>query len=258
MKIASLILTATLGLSAQVQAPAPFDGLVDIGGRRLHLVCSGTGSPTVVLEHGLNTSATTWDAVVPTIAKDTRVCAYDRAGVRTSDQPPTKPRTGRDAAADLYALIRASNMVGPFVLVGHSIGGAIIRLFAQDHPDFVAGLVLVDSTNEYEFQLDRPISSGEWMDTSATVDQLRADHWQRDVPLYVLAAGRENVAGASETQLAQIRKYRLAMQEELARRSPKGHFIVAERSGHNVPLEQPQVVIDAIRSAVNDVRALSQ
>jgi len=120
--------------------------LVDIGGRRLHLLCVGEGSPTVVLEAALDGSAVNWGWIQPRVATVAKTCAYDRAGAGWSDSGPS-PRDARAIAADLKAMLDAAHIPGPYVLVGHSLGGLDVRAFAHDYPDRVAGIVLVEATH---------------------------------------------------------------------------------------------------------------
>jgi pimeloyl-ACP methyl ester carboxylesterase len=127
--------------------PAPGQ-LVDVGGYRLHIQCVGTGSPTVVLDAGLSGSSLDWSLVQPELGRTTRVCAYDRAGMGWSDPGP-QPRTPRQIAGELHTLLTNAGIVGPYVLVGHSLGGKNVRLFAQQHSQEIAGMVLVDARGEY-------------------------------------------------------------------------------------------------------------
>jgi pimeloyl-ACP methyl ester carboxylesterase len=136
--------------------PAPGQ-LVDVGGYRLHLHCVGTGSPTVVLDAGLSGASLDWSLVQPALGATTRVCAYDRAGMGWSDPGPA-PRTPGQIARELHTLLTTAGIPGPYVLVGHSLGGKNVRLFALQHPDAVAGLVLVDTRSEY---VDAHISTAE-------------------------------------------------------------------------------------------------
>jgi pimeloyl-ACP methyl ester carboxylesterase len=122
--------------------------LVDIGGYRLHIQCVGTGSPTVVLDAGLSGSSLDWRLVQPELGRTTRVCAYDRAGMGWSDPGP-QPRTPRQIADELHTLLTNAGIAEPYVLVGHSLAGKNVRLFALTHPDKVAGMVLVDARSEY-------------------------------------------------------------------------------------------------------------
>jgi pimeloyl-ACP methyl ester carboxylesterase len=116
---------------------------VDIGARSLYLDCRGRGTPTVVLEAGSGSDSTTWFAVHDELAAITRTCAYDRAGRGRSDQ--TERRSLAEAAAELRTLLATAGEPGPYVLVGHSLGGAFVRVFAADDRADVAGIVLVDT-----------------------------------------------------------------------------------------------------------------
>src|SRR5438093_5821888 len=119
--------------------------LVDVGGRRLYLECSGSGSPTVVLVSGLAEASVYWRGwIAPAVAENTTVCAYDRAGQGWSD-PPASPQDGAAVATDLHTLLANAQIPGPYVVVGHSTGGAYARVFAARYPDQVAGMVFLDS-----------------------------------------------------------------------------------------------------------------
>lgn len=127
--------------------PAP-GRLVDVGGFRLHIHCTGSGSPTIVLDAGLGGSSLDWSLVQPTLAATTRVCAYDRAGMGWSDPSPA-PRTPAIIADELHTLLVKADIAGPYVLVAHSLAGKSARLFARRHRDEVTGLVLVDTRSEH-------------------------------------------------------------------------------------------------------------
>ncbi len=118
--------------------------LVDVGGHRLYIACSGSGSPTVVLEGGLGQGSDYFALIAPKVATTTRVCAYDRAG-RGRSEPTTGPQDGAAIARDLHALLAASGNPGPYILAGHSAGGVYVRFFAAAYPDEVAGVVLLDA-----------------------------------------------------------------------------------------------------------------
>src|SRR5829696_4593419 len=128
-------------------SPAPgrsLEGTFDVGGRRLFLSCTGTGSPTVVLEAAGTTDSSTWGPIWVDIAGATRVCRYDRAGLGRSDPAPAGVRTVQDSVDDLHALLDEAGVPGPYVLAGHSVGGLVVRLYASIYPEDVAGLVLID------------------------------------------------------------------------------------------------------------------
>ena len=132
--------------TADAQAFPPPGQMVDVGGYRLHLNCSGSGSPTVVIDTGWGDSSAGWGWVQPEVAKTTRICTYDRAGMGWSEASP-EPRTAREFAKELHTLLANANEPGPFVLVGHSLAGYTMRVYAHDYPEEVAGLVLIDPQN---------------------------------------------------------------------------------------------------------------
>jgi len=136
----------TIATAIDRRAYPPPGRLVDVGGYRLHLTCLGQGSPTVVLEGAMFASSAMWSWVQPDLASHTRVCVYDRAGMGWSDSGPS-PRDAARAAAELHTLLHNAGEPGPYVLVGHSLGGAATRVFAAAHPDLTAGLVLLDATH---------------------------------------------------------------------------------------------------------------
>jgi pimeloyl-ACP methyl ester carboxylesterase len=119
--------------------------LIDVGGHRLHLSCTGSGSPTVLLEPGGGEMSSNLAWIVPVVARDTRVCVYDRAG-RGWSEPAAEPQDGAQIAMDLHTLLQRGNASGPYVLAGHSFGGLYALTFAARYPDEVAGMVLVDTT----------------------------------------------------------------------------------------------------------------
>jgi pimeloyl-ACP methyl ester carboxylesterase len=120
--------------------------LVDIGGLRLHINCTGSGSPAVILEAGPNDSSVIWQLVQPEISRFTRVCSYDRAGFGWSDAP-NEPRSSLNIANELARLLTRAAVPGPYVLVGHDFGTLDLRVFAARHRQEVAGMVFVDSVH---------------------------------------------------------------------------------------------------------------
>ncbi|MFL6226100.1 MAG: alpha/beta fold hydrolase [Actinomycetes bacterium] len=119
--------------------------LIDVGGHRLHLSCTGSGTPTVVLEPGRGELSSNLGWIAPAVARDSRVCVYDRAG-RGWSEPASTAQDGAQIATDLHTLLQRGHVPGPYVLAGHSFGGLYVLTFAARYPDEVAGMVLVDST----------------------------------------------------------------------------------------------------------------
>ena len=136
----------TVGTALNASSSSMPGRLVDVGGHRLHLSCTGTGSPTVVLQAGGGEMAANLGWITPVVARDTTVCVYDRAGRGWSEDADTR----QDALAistDLHILLHRAGVPGPYVMAGHSFGGLYTLAFAAGHPDDVAGLVLIDSTS---------------------------------------------------------------------------------------------------------------
>src|SRR5882757_10078383 len=277
-----------------------FAGLVDLGdGRKMYLKCSGRGSPTVVLVGGLRASADDWSIsnkskppVFTEVGKFTRVCACDRPGTPVGEKPSrsdpvAQPSTAKDAVADLHALLSAAGETGPYVLVGHSYGGLVVKLYARSYPKDVAGLVLVDALSEglqdaetsEQWPIQRKLMEGnvkeslalypalERIDPDRSFDQVRAAPPLRSIPLVILSADRPwgpQVPSMIEagilpkdvpadfgyvTDAAQKKA-----QEQLAKLVPNAKHIVKTNSGHEIHKQQPQLVIDTIREVVDVVR----
>jgi pimeloyl-ACP methyl ester carboxylesterase len=278
-----------------------FAGLVDIGGgRKMYLKCSGRGSPTVVVVGGLRASADDWTtsnkstpAVFTGVARFTRVCACDRPGTPVGEKPSRsdpvpQPTTAKDAVADLHALLSAAGEAGPCVLVGHSYGGLIVRLYASTYPREVSGLVLIDALSEglqdaetpEQWTIQRKLIEGdvresvavypalERIDVDRSLKQIRAAPPLRSVPLVVLSADRPwgpqvppmIAAGKLPADIPPDFGYvtdvaQKKAQERLARLVPNEKHITNTNSGHEIHKEQPQLVIDAIREVVEAVRS---
>jgi pimeloyl-ACP methyl ester carboxylesterase len=148
----AILLLASIGGAYETASEAadqndyPMTGeLIDVGGHSLHLRCSGSGSPTVVLEPGAGEMSSGLAWIEPVVAGDTRVCVYDRAG-RGWSEAADAPQDATGIATDLHTLLERADVPGPYLLAGHSFGGLYVLTFAAQYPDEVAGMVLVDST----------------------------------------------------------------------------------------------------------------
>ncbi len=252
------------------------DALIEIDGRQLYLSCIGEGNPTVVLESGLGDAAAPWFGVESAVAGFTRVCSYDRPNTTGgASDPAAQPRTAGDAVADLHALLTAADVPGPYVLVGHSLGGIIVRLFASEYPDDVAGIVLVDSSHEdQEVRLEALVTPEQWaeyqallkqftgefeLEIEASFDQMREARQQNPlppVPLVVISAGIQVASPIlpSGWPIYEMEQLHSELQADLATLVPDGRRIVAEQSGHYVHQTEPGVVIAAIHDVVEAVR----
>jgi pimeloyl-ACP methyl ester carboxylesterase len=124
---------------------APPGAFYSVNGHRMHLNCTGSGSPTIVLESGLGNDALTWEGVQPLLSRTTRVCSYDRAGFGWSD-PLTTPRDADHIADELHGLLGAAKIDGPIVLMGHSIAGIYMRDYATRYPEGIVGIIFVDGS----------------------------------------------------------------------------------------------------------------
>src|SRR4051794_5882995 len=140
-----IAMSACMALGAT--APRALGKMVDLGGHRLHVNCSGKGSPVVVVENGLGDFSFDWILVQDKVSRFSRICTYDRAGYAWSDPGP-KPRTFDQINLELRDALKKLGEKGPFVLVGHSFGGPVVRNFARIYPEEVAGIVLVDAAHE--------------------------------------------------------------------------------------------------------------
>lgn len=245
--------------------------LVDVGGHRLYPSCTGEGSPTVILDAGMGGSSRSWSRIQPEIAKFTRVCGYDRANTGESDSV-SKPRTIEQIVDDLNNLLTNAKVPAPYVLVGHSFGGMNVRMYAAKYPADAAGMVLVDSSLEDLFarwdafvdaesmkrKRARMIDNPEGVDWEATCTKVRAANWRSDVPLIVLTQGREEdwskIAPEEVETVKKMGQVFRELQADLMRHSSNSKQIIAERSGHNIHDDQPELVIDAIRQVVETVR----
>ncbi len=226
--------------------------LVTVGDRRLSIDCTGNPSKsTVILLAGGGRTAADWSKVQPDVSKFTRVCSYDRAGLGPSDKIAI-PQTVSEIVNDLHALLKAAGEKPPYVLVGHSIAGIYGRRFADAFPAEVAAFVFVDSSHEEQFlrlhEVDpkgpNPINAG------GAFFEKPGQHldWHTDRPIIALAAGKNarQPKLSEETNTAWYRIWN-DLQHDLATRSPQGQYRLAEKSGHFVHIDQPDLVIQAIR-----------
>lgn len=288
--------------SASGETTPDFAGSVDLGdGRSMYLECRGNGGPTVVLVSGLGERADNWmfttgdpasaeDSVFSGVGEFTRVCAYDRPGTATAAEtgseasrstPLDEPATVDDSQVDLDLLLTASREQGPYVFVGHSLGGPIVRLYAAAHPEEVAGLVFVDALSEevadnltpaqvdkFE-QLNDPVSQGrppgseQVFYTHAVGPLLRDAPPPPVVPTVILTADQwpftaemveSGQASGAIPEFVTLEftdalwAAQLQAQEKFAAKFPEATHITKTDSGHYIHLDNPQLVTDSIRN----------
>ena len=305
--ITLILSTAALAETPQAAASGvatsgDFAGLVDICGRRLYLACKGSGTPTVILEAGAGNNGDIWSEVDPKAATQTsvfdgvaqfaRVCAYDRPGTiagsetieRSRSDPAPMPRSAGDVVADLSALLTAG-VRPPYVLVGHSFGGLVVRLFASTlPPDDVVGLVLVDPAQEdFWKKLEALVTPEQWkgmitpppppeladyrdferLDVDASAEEMRkaaAARPLRPLPLIVLSRGLpmelppDASAKLPANFAAEQEKIWRTSQDELVALVPGAEHVVATKSGHYIQAMEPDLVIAAVRKVVEAAR----
>jgi pimeloyl-ACP methyl ester carboxylesterase len=227
--------------------------LVNVGDRRLSINCEGDATKqTVVLIAGLGRTAEDWNEVQPAVSTFARVYSYDRAGSGASDKTAT-PQTVAEIVEDLHRLLSAAHEKGPYVLVCHSIAGIYCRRFARIYPADVAGFLFLDSSHEeqmsrlHEINPAGPIPTGEM--TDLFYPSGRKLNWNTNLPLIVVTQGKPGplIAGLTAEQNAGFARVWRELQEDLSKRSPRGQFRIAENSGHFIQLDEPEIVIKAIR-----------
>jgi pimeloyl-ACP methyl ester carboxylesterase len=282
--------------------------LIEIGSRRLHLFCQGEGGPTLVIEQGAGSPSFAWLPLAEELARFAKVCLYDRAGYQWSDAS-REPRSLLDRVRDLHGLLAKAGLSGPYVLVGHSYGGFLVRLFAQEYRDSVSGLVLVDAPHEQGYfqpdvlslyskmtwalramcilarvgvprllmrwlskpdpsiparlseQLNDAMVRHEYFAAAsddiaslkrAAPSLTKADAFAAlgDLPLAVVTHGKPFPG-----PFAVLEKSWAQGQAKLAALSTDSVLLVADRANHMVQLDQPEVVIEAIRSVVARARS---
>lgn len=242
---------------------------VDAGGHSLNLLIGGQrgveAMPAVILEGGFGTGIASWSSVQREIAKFTQVVSYDRAGLGQSDPGP-KPRDAKHIATELHAALQKAGIKPPYVLVGHSLGGPLIRVFASLYPTEVAGLVLIDPSQEafYVWMKANPFPGvkeeeakmakapqglrDEFAAVDATYEQARAAKIPSGIPVTLLTAT------TAEGMPAEAKQMWLEKHKEWIAKVPGGKHVVAEKSGHFIQGEEPALVIEAIRQVVEQAR----
>ena len=311
----------TFGYSQSISKYPPTGKMIDAGGHLLHIHVMGTGKPVVVFENGSADFSFIWDLVQPEISKIATTVSYDRAGYAWSEQGPV-PRTARQIAYELHTALQNAGITGPYIMVGQSYGGFLVRAFARFYKSEVVGLVLVDALNENEkimmgkealrvrdmaqgrkeppiqpyakVKIDtvmpnegNPLASNTAIE--APLDRLsqedqkmqlwaqtqfsyykavsgemdwspedvadmyknkgKSDYLLGNIPLVVISKGKGSYSDLHDS--AELEKQRQYLQNDLAHLSTNSKHIIDKNSGHNIHLEDPETVIEAIKLVIN-------
>lgn len=223
------------------------------------MLVAGSGDTTVVFENGLGGPLELWGKVQPDVSRFATTVSYDRAGAGLSDQGP-RPRDGRRIADELRRALRSAGIPPPYILVGASLGGPYIRIFAGMYPDDVAGMVLVDPTPDSETVRDAA-GVPELEALPETLEQARASRIASGIPVFLIdAMSQPEVPFATSAIRAMRASTRAGIDAESLEYKrwldtiPGSRLIVTDRSGHDVAQEQPELVVATIRQAVERVR----
>jgi len=227
---------------------------VEINGRTIRMLVAGGGEATVVFENGFGPPLEMWGKVQSHVSRFARTVSYDRAGVGLSEEGPS-PRDGRQIARELRHALRVAGVPPPYVLVGASLGGLYIRVFAGTYPEDVSGMVLVDPTHDAEGSEQSVLPELDVV--RETVEQARASQIPPRVPLVLIDAISPREVPFATSAIRQLReKQRPDIDAESRAYKkwldtiPGARLIVTHESGHNVPIEQPDLVVETIRQVV--------
>lgn len=242
---------------------------IDVGGHSLRMLISGRGSPTVVFETGGSPGAggplEYWERVQPAVSKFTSTVSYDRAGTGLS-APGPKPRDARQVARELHAALSAAHVEPPYLLVGHSFGGPLNRVFAGMYPDEIAGMVLLDPTQEGFIEWnqsreghDETREDEEWKDIQASLDETRGSSIPPGIPVVLITAMGPRVLPSFVTEqqreeMKAVKPMWLKFHEKWIETIPDAHHIVTYDSGHGIPFEEPGLVVRTIKQVVERAR----
>ncbi len=242
---------------------------VDVGGHELRMLISGKGSPAVVFESGGSGGSggplECWERVQPAVSKFTRTVSYDRAGTGLS-APGPGPRDARQVARELHTALHKAQVMPPYILVGHSFGGPLNRVFAGMYPDEIAGMVLLDPTQEQFMIWNQARETNhverldsEWKEIKASLTQAHESSVPPGVPVILITGmkyhGHSGPVSEGEKEEQNIVKPMwLKCHKEWVEKIPGGQHIVTRNSGHLIPFEEPELAIKAIRDVMSRAR----
>jgi len=254
------------------------ENMIDVGGRKLHCCVYGNGSPTVVLVSGFEAPQAYWNSVIPDLAAKTTAVTYDRAGIGKSEIGDL-PTHGEQSAKDLQVLLDKLGVPRPYILVGHSYGGSVVRLFASMYPDNMGGLILEDTQHEDVLTELRKILKGKDLEA---FDQLVADRFSAPenpkteadyrnitreqvakskplprIPFVILTSANRAKAMQpifSNEAIDEIAKLDGALNNKLAALIPGGRQIIVEGTGHDIHVDKPEALIAPLVEMIKEVR----
>ncbi|KGM06672.1 hypothetical protein LP43_1896 [Methylophaga thiooxydans] len=290
-------LTAYLSFLMTLLAPISYAGdfpptpgkRYDVGGYSIHMLCKGIGEPTVLIDAGLGDDSTDWFDIQNKSSVDTRTCVFDRPGYGWSDAGP-QPRSSLIISNEVSKLIQKANISGPLVLVGHSFGGYNMRVFAAHHPQKIAGMVLVDASHESQYEKlniklpkhfdrkgnililpkandtvsDKAIALRERAFHAARAEisslyqstlQVKLYHDFPRVPLIVISRGLSEWKDRDDAEMRE--KIWVQLQQDLWKLSPISQHLFANTSGHDIHLNQPDLIVGAIADVVSMSRVMN-
>ena len=254
------------------------ENMIDVGGRKLHCCLYGNGSPTVVLVSGFEAPQAYWNSVIPDLAAKTTVVTFDRAGIGKSEIGDL-PTHGEQSAKDLQVLLDKLGVPGPYILVGHSYGGSVVRLFASMYPDHMGGFILEDTQHEDVLNELRKILKGKDLEAfeqlvaarfsapenpkteadyrNMTREQVRNSKPLPRIPFVILtSAGRAKAMPPifSDEAIEKMAKLDLALNKKLAALIPGGRQIIVEGTGHDIHVDKPEALIAPVVEMIKEVR----
>jgi pimeloyl-ACP methyl ester carboxylesterase len=259
--------TAAKGQEHPTQAEEKY---FDLGGYRLHALLAGQGKPVVVFEAGMGDGTDSWEKVQPKIAQLTRTLSYDRPGLGKSDRAPELHDLNQ-SADELHALLQKSGSRPPYVLVGHSMGGLIVRVFAYRYPSETAGIVLVDPADEgTDDRLHSKLTKEQWESYRAFMKK----HLQipiMHIDMYGMTSGSEAAAAVPLPSVPKIllsaskldglsdsdkpfREAAMELHREWVQKTPNAELVAVPTSEHYIQIVAPETVIAAIRKILTEIK----
>ena len=267
------LLTTFCLLSLTSLSQTKQDSKVDVGGYKLHIVQSGSGSPAVVFESGMGEDVNTWNDVQPQVASFAHTVTYERAGIGSSGPSPNAI-TIEQMSKDLHTLLHAAKIQPPYVLVGHSLGGAIVQIFAHAYPSEVAGVVLVDPEDGRLLEeLQSRMGAQDWAARQRALDEA-IPNMPAAAKAELEATNKSGPALAAALPLPRVpvvlltgtlknpqfpgnpleQDLKLELHNDLLARIPDSKHVLAPNSRHYIQNDAPDLVIRAIREVMQGQR----